>query len=132
MVAGNNVFFDEIFDDFSLLGFGKPKDLIFNVGNTKDMYPAFWSKIENGYKATCRTVGIDSDDVKVELCNNYISVSGKSTYEGENYNVSYKIPISDDVVSNIESLKYRTLNGLTYIYLEVSKHDKKEIKAIKI
>lgn len=122
----------DFFDDFFALGFGKPENIIFNSGHTKDLDPTYWSKTETGYKATCRTVGINEVDVKVILNDNYIEVSGESEYEGSKYNVSYKIPVSDEVVSNAKSLKYKTLNGLTYIYLDVERAEKKKIKAIKI
>lgn len=122
----------DFFDDFFMLGFGKPEDIIYNAGHTKDMNPANWLKTDTGYKATCRTVGINENDVKVILIDNYIEVSGESEYEGTKYNVSYKLPVSDDVISNIKSLKYKTLNGLTYIYLDIERPEKKKIKAVKI
>ena len=120
------------FDDFFELGFGRAEDTIFNCDKTLDLNPATWVKTETGFKATCRTVGINPDDVKVEVTNGHINVSGESEYEGSKYNVSYRIPISDDVLSNITGLKYKTLNGLTYIYLEVERPERKKIKAVKI
>ena len=120
------------FDDFFELGFGRPENTIFNCDKTLDLNPVTWVKTDDGFKATCRTVGINSDDVNVEVSNGYINVSGESEYEGSKYNVSYRIPISDDVFSNIRELKYKTLNGLTYIYLYIERPEKKQIKAIKI
>lgn len=122
----------DFFDDFLTLGFGRAEDIKFNVDRTLDLNPTTWVKTENGFKATCRTVGINPDDVKVEVFDSYISVSGESEYEGSKYNIHYDIPISDDVISNIKSLKYKTLNGLTYIYLDIERPEKKKLKAIKI
>lgn len=115
-----------------IFGFGKPTDLIYNAGNTKDMNPVFWTKTEEGYKATCRTVGIAPDDVKVSVNECNIVVEGETEYEGSVYNTSYKLPVSKEIIGNIESIGYKTLNGLTYIYLSVETPEKKQIKINKI
>ena len=121
-------FFDDFFDFF-----GVPQNIIYNTGHTKDMYPTNWVKTDTGFKATCRTVGINEDDMNIELSNNgYINVYGNSEYEGDRYDISYRIPISQDVLSNIKSIRYKTLNGLTYIYLDVNEKKEKKIKAVKI
>lgn len=120
----------DFLDNF--FGFGKPLDLVYNTGNTKDMNPAYWSKTDTGYKATCRTVGIAPDDVKVEIGEYNIIVSGKTEYEGVEYNTSYKLPISKEIMGDIKNIDYKTLNGLTYIYLYVETPEKKEIKINKI
>lgn len=121
-------FWDEVF----ALGFGKPEYVKFNCDRTLDLSPTTWTKTDNGFKATCRTVGINPDDVKVKLEDCYIDISGESEYEGSKYNVSYMIPISDDVISNIKSIKYKTVNGLTHIYLDVERPSKKDIKILKV
>lgn len=120
----------DFLDDF--FGFGKPIDLIYNTGKTKDMNPAYWVKTEEGYKATCRTVGIAPDDVKVEIIDFNIVVSGETEYEGVKYDTSYKLPIASEIIGNIMAVDYKTLNGLTYIYLYVEKPEKKKIKINKI
>ena len=120
----------DFLDDF--FGFGKPIDLIYNTGKTKDMNPAYWVKTKEGYKATCRTVGIAPDDVKVEMTDYNIVVSGETEYEGVEYNTSYKLPISREIIENVKSVEYKTLNGLTYIYLFVEVPERKQIKINKI
>lgn len=127
-----NELFNDFYDDLFALGFGKPRKIIFNSGKTQDMNPAYWSETENGYKAVCRTVGINEEDVSVELKHNCIKVSGETEYEGSKYNVSYELPVSDDVLANVTKLEYKTLNGLTYIYISVNRPEKKEIKAQRI
>ena len=119
-------FFDEVF------GFGKPFDLIYNTGKTKDMNPAYWSKTKNGYKAICRTVGIAPDDVKVEVNDCNIIIKGETKYEEDVYNTSYKLPISREIIGDVKSIDYKTLNGLTYIYLFVETPEKKKIQVNKI
>ena len=120
----------DFLDDF--FGFGKPFDLVYNTGKTKDMNPAYWSKTDKGYKAVCRTVGIAPDDVKVETDDCNIVVSGETEYEGNKYNTFYKIPISKEIMGDITNITYKTLNGLTYIQLYVETPEKKKIKINKI
>lgn len=129
----NNIFDD--LDDFEKifeLGFGAPKRLAFNTDRTKDMMPAHWRIMTDkdgnniGYKAVCRTVGIDEKDVKIEARDFGISVKGESEYEGQKYNTYFELPISKDVMANIKKIDYKTLNGLTYIYLYVETPEKKK------
>ena len=124
--------FDSFYDDIFTMGFGKPRKIIFNSGKTQDMNPAYWSETENGYKAVCRTVGISEEDVTVELKDNCIKIYGETEYDGSKYNVSYELPVSDDVLANVTKLCYKTLNGLTYIYIDVHRPEKKIVKAERI
>lgn len=123
--------FENLFDDL-ILGFGRPRNIIFNSGRTQDMNPAYWTETKEGYRAVCRTVGIDPEDVVVEMENNTIKIHGKTEFEDYKYNASFDIPVSDDVSSNITGIDYKTVNGLTYIYLKVSRPKKKDIKILKI
>ena len=108
--------------------FGKPINLVYNAGNTKDMNPAYWTKTEQGYKATCRTVGIAPEDVNVTVKEYSIVINGKTEYEGCKYDTHYELPISQGVMNKITNVDYKTLNGLTYIYLCVEKPEKRDIK----
>lgn len=119
------MFTNDFYEDF--FNFGKVMDLAFNTGNTKDMNPAYWSKTEDGYKATCRTVGIAPEDVKVDFVNSKIIVEGKTECEGDLYETKYKIPVSYVVASNIEKINYKTLNGMTYIYIRLKEPKQNEI-----
>jgi HSP20 family molecular chaperone IbpA len=115
--------FDAIFDEF-LFGFGKPKNLKFNC-KTKDVMPSYFEKTETGYKCTCRTVGINPGDVKIKLEDDYIHVEGKTTMDGYEYSTSYDLPISQDVANNIKGIKYKTENGITIIYIDLERPDRK-------
>lgn len=117
--------FDDIFDAF---GFGRPFDLMFNVAGTKDMYPTNWVRTEDGYRCVCRTVGVNPEDVVVEVENNYILVSGESTYDNQTYNVSYKIPVANQTMNNIQEINYETKNGLTFIYVVTRLPEIKQIE----
>lgn len=132
-------FEDKIFEDFLTFGLGRPKNLRYNIGHTKDVSPVYWQKFvdnktkeELGIKSTCRTVGISPSDVKVELTKHGITVSGVTKYENTQYDTYYEIPISTSVISDIESIKYKTENGLTYIYVYIKKPKTAEIKIEKI
>ncbi|MFL0194478.1 hypothetical protein ACJDU8_02660 [Clostridium sp. WILCCON 0269] len=111
-----------------LLGkwFGEPKNLVVNCKN-KDMSPVCWEEAPNGYKATCRTVGIRPEDVKVILKDDNIHVSGKSVLDNYDYCVSYNLPLDWNIRNNIECIDYRTQDGITIVYLNVKKGFKKGI-----
>jgi HSP20 family molecular chaperone IbpA len=117
--------FNEIFDAV-LYGFGKPRNLYFNC-KTKDIMPGFWEKTETGYKCTCRTVGISPNDVTVEVEDDCIHIKGETDMDGYKYNTNYELPVSQDVLSNIKNVKYKTENGLTFIYLDIDRPEKKKI-----
>ena len=131
------------YDDFSkeiddFFGFGRPRALRYNAAKTKDILPACWKEMKTeegdrvGYCAICRTVGISPDDVKVEAKDFGFTVSGETEYEGEKYTQYFELPISSEIMSNIEELKYKTVNGLTYIYLYMKKKEKNSLKIEKI
>lgn len=109
--GGLNDFFD---------GFLKPINLKFQTPN-QDMKPTYFEKTKNGYKATCRSVGIDSKDIDVKLKDDYIHLEGKTEMDGYTYSVSYDIPILDDIRDNIENIRYKTKNGITIIYINTKR-----------
>ena len=53
-------------------------------------------------------------------------------YEDEEYSVNYEAPIAKEIISNIDKVEYKSLNGLTYIYVTLKKSVENNIKAIKI
>lgn len=124
--------FKKNFDVFdTVLGFDYPRNFYFNC-KVKDMMPSKWEKTEDGYKCTCRTVGISPDDVKVVLDEDHITVSGETEMDGYKYNTHYVLPISKDVVSNINKVKYKTQNGITIIYIDIERPAIKKIAVEKI
>ena len=146
------------FNDF--IGFGVPTNIRFNTAGTKDMLPVYWkkwsveikdkdneghSKDENGknndkepkmkdvgYKCVCRTVGINEEDIKITLEDYGICVQGETTYEGNVYSQYIELPISKDLIANIESINYKTVNGLTYIYLLMKEPKKNKVSIRKV
>lgn len=119
--------FDDEVQDLVEGWFGKPVNLQFSVKN-KDMNPAFWEKTDEGYKCTIRTVGIRPSEVKVELKNDCVHIEGKSKLDDYEYSQNMDLPIVEDVRDNLKDIKYKSQDGITIIYLNVNRPQKKEIK----
>lgn len=111
--------------------FGDVTNLLFH-NYTLDQKPVKWDATDTGFRAICRTVGIDPDDVNIELTSDGIDLKGSTTVDGEEYSVSYSMPISQSIMSKVENIKYESKNGLTYIYLNLRKEEKKQIPVSKI
>lgn len=118
------------FNDFNSI-FGKPRNFYFNC-KTKDQMPSFWEKTEEGFKATCRTVGISENDVKVSVENDCIKVTGETIVDDFAYNCNIELPVIQEVLNSVKNIKFKTANGLTFIYIEVDTPKKKEIKIEKL
>ena len=130
--------FDELFDSV-MLGFGAPTNIRFNTAKTKDLMPSYWStweveekdsteKRKLGYKCVCRTVGINPEDVNVTMEDYGICVDGQTEHEDNKYTQHIELPISESVMSDIENISYKTLNGLTYIYIKMKSPEKRKVK----
>ena len=111
--------------------FGKVQNLKFN-SIVKDLYPSVWEATETGYKCTTKTLGIKPDDLSVKLVDAYIIVSGESEVENQKYNTYFELPVCDDVLNQLKEIKYKSENGLTFIYLEVDKPEKKKVEIKKL
>lgn len=111
--------------------FPKPMNLHFSA-KTKDMMPALWENTDEGYKCTCRMVGIRPEDVSVKLQDEYIHVEGKSELDSYEYSQNLDLPVVEDVRNNLKNIKYKTQDGITIIYLNVNRPQKKEIKIEKM
>lgn len=100
---------------------------------TLDQKPVAWKKTDNGYKAVCRTVGVDADDIEIKLVADGISVYGETKYDEDNVcNVEYLIPIDKSIINSIKEIQYTTKNGLTYIYLTLNDNGRSNIPIVKI
>ena len=77
-------FLEKVFDDSFILGFGKPRRLIFN-SCVKDMMPTFWEKKDDNYVGVCKTIGINPEDVLVEEIECGLKVSGSTETNGNIY-----------------------------------------------
>lgn len=119
-------FFNEVFDEF-LLGFGKPRRLVFN-SQVKDMLPSYWQKKdEKTYLCTVKTLGINPEDVKVEETDYGIKVSGSSVVNDFTYDTCLELPIAESIMNEIEKIKVTSKNGLTFITLILNRPEKRKI-----
>ena len=132
------------------IGFGAPYNVRFNTPYTKDMNPAYWSVWEEdnlvegeddygdngenhvikervGYKAICRTIGIREEDIKLELRNYGLCLDGTTDIGENRYSQHIELPISREVMKNIEEITYECRDGLTYIYLRMKKEYPREV-----
>ena len=145
MSTGFNNFdstFDSMFNQLSQLGFGSPINIRFNTGNTKDMNPAVWKvweqdipdsteKEQIGYKAICRTVGIREDDIKLELRDFGLCLDGTSDVDENRYSQHIELPISREIMRNIENITYHSQDGLTYIFVRMKRPEIHEVPILK-
>lgn len=142
-----DIFKTDFFDDVDrMFAFGLPTNVKFNTGRTKDMMPACWkiweeeiptedgklNKEKRGYKAICRTVGINENDIKVTEEDYGICLQGETVVDGTKYSQYIELPISEDIMTNVKSIKYSSKDGLTFIYLEVDTPKKNKINIEKI
>lgn len=111
--------------------FGQVRNLKFN-SIVKDMLPSYWQSTETGYKCTCKSIGIRPEDLSVELKDDYILVSGKSEVDGSTYDTYFELPVCEDVLNQLKGIKYKSENGLTFIYLDIDKPEKKKIEIKKL
>ena len=58
----------------------------------------------------------------------YISIE----IDGETYSIDYECSVAKDVINNIEKVEYKSLNGMTYIYITVKKPVENTIKVTRI
>lgn len=123
-----NELFEEV-ERLATLGFGtKPYSLSFRTPFTKDMQPfSPWKKEENTYTTTVRVVGVDPDDVEVELEDYGIHIKGKSETFGETYEQDVSIGIARAVMANIDEVNYEVKNGMCKIVLKVHEPSYKKV-----
>lgn len=119
--------FDDVFDDFFTLGFGRPKRIVFN-SRVKDLLPSYWQKKDDKtYLCTVKTLGINPEDVIVETTDYGIKVSGSSVVNDFTYDTDIELPIAESIMNEVEKIKVKSKNGLTFITLILDKPEKKKV-----
>lgn len=119
--------FDDVFDDFFTLGFGRPKRIVFN-SRVKDLLPSYWQKKDDKtYLCTVKTLGINSEDVVVETTDYGIKVTGSSIVNDFTYDTDIELPIAESIMNEVEKIKVTSKNGLTFITLILNKPEKKKV-----
>jgi HSP20 family molecular chaperone IbpA len=93
------------------------------------MHPTYWEKTKDGYMCLVHTLGIRPEEIKIEVEEDFIRLSAESKYEGleRPFTKNMDIPVDKDIMSNVVKVKYKTENGLTFIYLDVE-HKENKIK----
>ena len=90
-----------------------------------DQQPYSVYSSEKGFIVVCNTLGIDKNDIKVNVTkeqgNPYpvLSVTGDSKIEKINFSNSVNLRIRLKLNDEIESVSYESKNGLTLVYLKV-------------
>lgn len=119
--------FDDVFDEFFTLGFGRPKRIVFN-SRVKDLLPSYWQKKDDKtYLCTVKTLGINPEDVIVETTDYGIKVSGSSVINDFTYDTDIELPIAESIMNEVEKIKVKSKNGLTFITLILDKPEKKKV-----
>ena len=126
MYLTNRIFNDDIFKFLD--------DSFFYTSPVRDMNPVTYYKKDKDYIAEFKTLGINSSDVNVKLEDDKLTVSGETKNEFNDKSFSTNITISLDrkVVNEIESIDYKSQNGLTYVFLRMKESQSSKIKINKI
>lgn len=124
----------DILEDSFSLGFGKsPLGIKFSTPYTKDINPAApWKKEENNYKTVVRMIGVNPEDVKVELENYGLHVSGETEEEEGKYSQDIKLGIAKDVISNIQEITYSVKNGVCRITLIMKQPEESKVEVKRV
>ena len=79
-----------------------------------------WIRNGNTYCTIVRTVGIDPKDVSVVAENVVIKVKGATKVGGTEYSVDFNSPLSETFFSKIAAVDHETINGLTYLTVDLN------------
>ena len=104
------------------------EDFLFN-SSVKDMQPYTVYRRDNDYIIEVKTLGISPEDIKVSLDDNKLEISGEtaSPYSEDSFNTRIKLSVSKNIIDNLDSVKYKSINGLTYITLKMKEEKKHNI-----
>ena len=86
-------------------------------------------EIEDGYRIVLNALGIDKDDVKVELLQNSLHIIGETVDDDIDYTnkVKYQFNVSR-IQKDIERIDYSLKNGLLIVNIRVETRKRKNIK----
>ena len=106
------------------------ENFLFN-SSVKDMQPYTVYRKGKDFIIEVKTLGIAPEDVKVSLNDNILEIAGEtsSPYSEDSFNTLIRLSVSKVVLDNLESVKYKSTNGLTYVTLKM-KEEKKPTIAI--
>ena len=104
------------------------ENFLFN-SSVKDMQPYAAYRKDKDFIIEVKTLGIAPEDVKVSLNDNILEIAGEtsSPYSEDSFNTLIRLSVSKVVLDNLESVKYRSANGLTYVTLKMKEEKKPTI-----
>lgn len=126
--------------NFNLTGYGFNSDVLEFLNDdfirSSGVYETFAAQycVKDGNPVyRLETVGINSDDIKVSISGNIISVTGETEdeYDDKPFSIDYKILLDEDSISNIESIEYTTKNGMTCLVIKTKEKEKNNSIEIK-
>lgn len=84
---------------------------------------------DDGYQIVVNALGIDKDDIKVEVLQNTLHINGKTIDEDIEFTntVRYQFNVSK-IVERLKRIQYTLKNGLLHVHLILEQKHKKEIK----
>ena len=125
MNAVNSIFDDSLF-------FPSMRNIRFNTDGVLDMRPAKWyiwkedegdedSKVvvTKGVYAVVKCLGIAEEDVSVKLKDDCVIVQGVT------YSQYVELPVSKEILANVEKIQYEAKDGLVFVYLKTKMPEKK-------
>lgn len=130
-----NDFFDSdfLFGDFCNPFGGNVSYLKFSSNGTQDQRPISFQKLAKDdkivdsnhtvYRATVRSVGVSPSDVTVSLEGKTLWIKGDTDNKDSDYNFKIGYTVADDLIGQIDQIKYNSKNGITYVYLFVKRND---------
>lgn len=125
-------FFDEFDREFNKLfrlsfsNFNRP---------VKDMQPYRLTRTENGLIFTINTLGIDKEDIVVQIKTQkgdpyrQLHVKGTTKMEKINFENNVELAIRLGFEDEIEDVLYEVKNGLTVVYLKLRKEPENKLEA---
>lgn len=84
------------------------------------------------YRAVVLSYGVSAEDIKVEVKDKYILVSGATTTKKLPFSFECPIFVSNDIFTNMDGIKYESKDGITYVYITVKNPEVKQINIEKI
>lgn len=108
-------------------------DFIFN-SSVKDMQPYTMYKKDGEYILEVKTLGIRPEDISVTLDDKILTIKGETQneYNDDSFNTQIKLSIADDLINKLDSIDYKSRDGLTYVILKMKKSKEQSIKINKV
>ena len=81
--------------------------------------------VTKGVYAVVKCLGIAEEDVSVSLKDDCVIVQGKTEVKGITYSQYVELPVSKEILNNVEKIQYEAKDGLVFVYLTTKMPEKK-------